>query len=146
MSEEEYHKIISRFIKDEWLPLLNLIPYIENTKEFCTLRICIEQREGVYQEDYVEPAEVVLEFCRRVQRMNLILNFDWAHWNEGRKIVRTRNFDYDTIDIPTKCKIITAIVRNDRYCTGALVFAFESGLILKILKSIERQVSSIHSN
>jgi hypothetical protein len=35
---------------------------------------------------------------------------------------------YNTIEIPTICKIITAIVRNNRFCDGALVSQFESGL------------------
>ncbi len=55
-----------------------------------------------------------------------------------------KNFDFDSVDIPTKCKLITAIVRNDRFCEGALVSAFESGLILKILKSIKRQLGLDH--
>ena len=53
-----------------------------------------------------------------------------------------KNFNFDSIDIPTMCKIITAIVRNNRFCDGALVSAFESGLILKILKSIKHQINA----
>jgi hypothetical protein len=52
------------------------------------------------------------------------------------------NFDFDTVDLLTKCKLITAIVRNDRFCEGALVSAFNSGLILRILKSIKKDVSA----
>lgn len=51
------------------------------------------------------------------------------------------SFDFDSADLIKKCKLITAIVRNDRFCEGALVSAFESGLILKILKSIEKTVN-----
>jgi len=70
----------------------------------------------------------------------MIISFDWGSWDEGRKIASDENFDFDTTDLLTKCKLITAIVRNDRFCEGALVSAFESGLILKILKSIENEV------
>ncbi len=56
-------------------------------------------------------------------------------------MARDDNFDFGTTDILKKCKLITAIVRNDRFCEGALVSAFESGLILKILKSIEKEIS-----
>ena len=31
------------------------------------------------------------------------------------------DFNFNTIEIPTICKIITAIVRNNRFCDGALV-------------------------
>ena len=50
------------------------------------------------------------------------------------------------LDIPMKCKLITAIVRNDRFCEGALVSAFNSGLILNILKSIEKEINSNNVN
>ena len=49
-------------------------------------------------------------------------------------------FDYGTVDLATKCKLLTAIVRSDRFCEGALEAAFRSGLVLKLLKSIEREV------
>ena len=72
--------------------------------------------------------------------LQIIINFDWGSWEEGRKMAYDENFNFDTIDIPTKCKLITAVVRNDRFCEGALVESFESGLILKLLKSIEKQL------
>ena len=88
----------------------------------------------------MDQAKVVSEFTRMVYEMPIMINFDWGSWDDGREIVSDDNFDYDTIDIPTRCKLITAIVRNDRFCEGALVEAFESGLILKLLKSIEKQI------
>jgi hypothetical protein len=72
--------------------------------------------------------------------MPIVIKFNWPEWEEGRRIANDANFDYDTIDIPTKCKLITAIVRNDRFNDGALIMAFESGWILKVLRSIERQL------
>jgi len=52
------------------------------------------------------------------------------------------SFDFDTVDLETKCKLITAVVRNDRFCEGTLLSAFKSGFVLKILKSIEKEVSN----
>jgi len=73
----------------------------------------------------------------------IIISFDWGAWEEGRKIASNDDFDFDTLDIPEKCKLITAIVRNNRFCDGVLVSAFESGLILRILKSIEKQIADV---
>jgi len=50
------------------------------------------------------------------------------------------DFNYEPIDIVTKCKLITALVRNDWFCDKALIEAFESGLILRLLKSLEPQL------
>jgi hypothetical protein len=53
-------------------------------------------------------------------------------WDEGRKMLNDTHFNYDTIDIPTKCKLITMIICSNRFSDGALVSAFETGLILKL--------------
>ncbi|RMH64436.1 MAG: hypothetical protein D6677_04715 [Calditrichaeota bacterium] len=63
-------------------------------------------------------------------------------WKEGTKIVSDASFDFDTLDLITKCKLITYIVRQDRFNEGFLVSQFESGLMLKILKSLEKEVLS----
>jgi hypothetical protein len=51
--------------------------------------------------------------------------------------------EYIPVDIPEKCKIIAAIVRNDRFSSGRLVEAFESGMMLKVLKSIEKELGLV---
>lgn len=57
-------------------------------------------------------------------------------------MLQDESFSYDSIDIPFKYKLITIIVRSERFFEGVLVGAFESGQMLKILKSIERQITS----
>lgn len=59
-----------------------------------------------------------------------IISFDWGAWEEGRKIANDENFAFDSVDLLTKCKLITAIVRNDRFCEGALVSAFEYNTLI----------------
>ena len=131
---------INAYTLRDWRPLFALIPKIETTSVFGELKV--EEKDGVIQLPYWRPAPVVSQFLEVVYTIPIIINFDWLSWDEGRKIARDKDFDFDTIDLPTKCKLITAIVRNDRFCDGALVSAFESGLILKILKSIEKEVSA----
>ena len=131
---------INAYTLRDWQPLFALIPKIETTSVFGELKV--EEKDGVIQLPYWRPAPVVSQFLEVVYTIPIIINFDWPSWDEGRKIARDKDFDFDTIDLPTKCKLITAIVRNDRFCDGALISAFESGLILKILKSIEKEVSA----
>jgi len=99
-----------------------------------------KDENGVTIMPYWNENVIVSQFQEIVYNMPIIINFDWSSWEKGRKIAQDENFDFNTIDIPTKCKLITAIVRNDRFCDGALISAFESGLILKILKSIKKQL------
>ena len=87
-----------------------------------------------------EEHPIVQQFRDVVYSIPIMIDFNWGTWDEGRAIVSDDNFDYDTIDIPTKCKIITAIVRNDRFCSGRLIEAFESGMMMKVLKSIQSEL------
>lgn len=84
--------------------------------------------------------EVITRFRDIIYNLPVTVAFNYIEWDEGREMASEQDFDFDTIDVPTKCKIITAIMRNDRFCDGALISAFESGLMLALLKSIQRQV------
>ncbi len=142
LTEDNYIERIHAYSKLDWEPLLALIPEIEKTEIFGE-EVGPEQVEpGVFTFPYWEEGDVVSKFFEIVYSMPIIIKFEWSSWDEGRRIANDLNFDYDTIDIPTKCKLITAIVRNDRFCEGALVSAFESGFILKILKAIKKQVDA----
>lgn len=137
---EECSDIINSYSALEWSPLLNLIPLIENENKFGEIGGGEMDENGFRQMPYWKEIDIVSEFRHIVYQIPIMINFDWGSWFEGREISADDNFDYNTIDIPTKCKLITGIVRSDRFCDGALISAFKSGLILKILKSIKNQL------
>jgi len=56
--------------------------------------------------------------------------------NEGKLIAKNKDFDYSTVNLETKRKLLTAFVRNDRFSEGALEYSFKAGIIIKILKSM----------
>jgi len=140
LPEEDHAETINSFSELQWQQLMDLMPLIEQTQKFGKMGGGEKIKEGVFTIPHWNEDGLVSKFREIVYDMPIIINFDWGHWDEGREIAGNENFDYDTIDIPTKCKLITAIVRNDRFCEGALISAFESGLILKILKSIKNQI------
>jgi hypothetical protein len=43
----------------------------------------------------------------------------------------------NTVDLETKRRLITYLVRSDRFNEGTLISAFKSGVILKILKAMK---------
>ena len=141
LDEQDCADQINAYTIQDLQPLLTLIPNIENTLNFGEWAGGDKGKDGVIQFPHCLPAPMVSQFLKIVYAIPIIIGFDWVSWDEGRKIASDEGIDYDTIDLVTKCKLITAIVRNDRFCEGALVSAFESGLILKILKSIEKEVS-----
>ena len=141
LDEQDCVDRINAYTRQDWQPLLTLIPKIENTSFFGECAGRDKDEEGYAQFPYCVPAPVVSQFLEIVYAIPIVIGFNWGEWDEGRKMARDENFDFDSTDLIKKCKLITAIVRNDRFCDGALVAAFESGLILKILKSIEKEVS-----
>ena len=142
IDEKDCKVKINAITQHDWQSLLALIPEIENTSEFGEWKGGEKNPDGSVTMPWRETAPIIKKFLKAVYAIPIIISFDWPSWDEGRKIAGNVDFDFDTLDIVTKCKLITAIVRNDRFCEGALVAAFESGLILKILKSIEKEVIS----
>jgi len=142
LNENNYKEKIYAFTHKDWQPLIELIPKIENTSKFGEWAGGEKDKEGNIQFPYCIPTKIVSQFLEIVYNMPIIINFDWGSWEEGWEMLNNKDYNFDTLDLPTKCKMITAIVRSDRFCEGALVSAFESGLILKILKSIEKQIAN----
>ncbi len=140
LKENNYIQAINSYTNEDWKPLLDLIPKIEQTKSFGEAVGGGMDKDGAFHIPNWSSAEIVYEFLEIVYEIPIVIDFDWARWDEGRKMASDENFDYDTVDIPTKCKLITAFVRNDRFCDGALSDAFERGTMIKILKSIKKQL------
>jgi hypothetical protein len=69
--------------------------------------------KGILQIPYYIEAPIVSKFLEIVYSLPIIIGFNWWAWDEGREIASDENFDFDKLDIPTKCKLITAVVRND---------------------------------
>ncbi len=142
LKPDNYIEKIHSYSQQDWIPLLELIPKIEITEKFGDDSEAMKLLEqGILDMNPYVEHEIVEEFRQACYSIPIMIDFNWGAWDEGREIVSDENFDYESLDIPTKCKIITAIVRNDRFCSGRLVEAFESGMILKVLKSIQKQLT-----
>jgi len=141
LKPDDYIEKINSYSEQDWKPLLDLIPKIEKVEKFGddTEAMKLLEQGIIDMNPYVEH-EIVEQFRKVLYSIPIAIDFNWGAWDEGRKIVCDENFDYDSIDIPTKCKIITAIARNDRFSSGRLVEAFETGMMQKVLKSIQKQL------
>lgn len=141
LKDDNYIEKVNSYTEQDWKPLLNLIPEIEKVKKFGddTEAMKLLEQGILDMNPYVEH-KIVEKFRQACYAIPIIIDFNWGAWDEGKQMVSDENFDYDSIDIPTKCKIITAIIRNDRFCSGRLVEAFQTGMMLKVLKSIQKQL------
>lgn len=143
LTEENYELTINSYLENDWKPLLEFFNRLQDQRITSKLVIGKPDKNGVTPFPYYEVNSLISEFQEIVYNIPVMISFDWTSWDEGREIIRDINFDFDKIDIPTKCKLITAFVRSDRFCDGALIMAFESGQIPDILKSIKKQLGYV---
>lgn len=139
--DEVLRKEVNGYSQQDWEPLFALIPEIENTSDFGEWVGMKMIKKGVFHIPYYIPSPIVEKFMKILHTVPVLIDFDWPAWDEGRNMGSDDSFNFDSTDLLTKCKLITAIVRSDRFCEGALVLGFQSGLILRILKSMAKEVS-----
>jgi hypothetical protein len=140
MELENISAHLKKLSADNWEKLFALIPRIESIKEFSTGGDSIEDTDdpGSYNitPEYDDP--IVFLFLDIMQELDLIIHFDWPSWDEGREIVKKGN--YSNLDTVTLLKIMTAFIRNNRFCDGALAARFEDRTIEKILKELKKNI------
>jgi|SRR5690554_4291977 len=120
----------------QWEKLFAMIPEIENSTYF---------GEVPYKDGTIYPAtwtRLVDRFHEYVYEIGLVVDFDWIHWDEGKRILSGEVEDLSTHSTITLCKLLTVIVRADRFVEGKLIANFENGTILSILRALKKHYSS----
>ncbi len=84
--------------------------------------------------------KTISNFLEMVYHLQIIQeDFDWTSWEEGKQILQNSDKGFDKYDIDTLCKLITAIVRNDKFNENYLESKFTDGTIFKIIKAMENK-------
>jgi len=133
---EEINSVIGKLTIKDWKKLFELIPKIKKTKDFVKSGGIVEDSnnpEGFMITPIIEK-KIVWNLEKTLDELNLLIAFDWPKWDEGRKIASTQQ--YENIDTVTLLKLISAFIRNNRFCDGALAERFEDRSIEKILKQM----------
>ena len=131
LDEANHREIIFGYSTVQWEPLLRLIPELESVDEYTFVS------GGHFV--WTEP---VKEFHRAIYKIPIMVSFDWPEWEEGYAALSNLDFDMDTFDLPDKCKLITYVARKERFSEGSLPGKFEDGTMIRILRSIQREVSN----
>ena len=123
--------------------VLSFLPYFSDNQKF-TKDSCGELENGVLSIPYIDYSDKVLEFLKILYSTDFIVNFNWAKWDEGREIISNNELIKQS-DLLTLRKLLTAIVRNERFCEGVLIDAIENETIRIILESINKlQIENRH--
>ena len=131
---------LKKISNSNWAKLFRLIAEIERTTSFGEMEGGDKNRDGSMTMPYVNPTKVVDDFLKISYEIGIIPVFDWTSWSEGRELINDRKTDYSKLNTVTLCKLLTVIIRADRFNEGFLVSCFENGIILKILKGLKQNV------
>lgn len=135
-SEDEFRAIAAVMTRNDFKELLALMKCIPGIAEFTRMREGLKSERGVSFPLYDEQP-IVDEFRQEAYRLGIVVNFDWPAWNEGKVLLADRTSDFTRLDLETLCKLVTVIIRNDRFCEGFLASQFEDGTVGRILAGIE---------
>ncbi|MCX6233450.1 MAG: DUF6508 domain-containing protein [Bacteroidetes bacterium] len=139
VSEANFEQHLKSIPESDWEKMFNLISVIQATEKFGTPVEAKQINDGYWQMPYSIPSKVVSNFFDIVHEIRIVVPFNWIEWAEGREAMRA-NFNYDDVSVSFLCKLITAIVRNDRFCEGVLEHAFEDRIIERILIALRDKV------
>jgi hypothetical protein len=136
---EEFPKHVASLTPRQWQQVFEFIPETERTEEFGSYGGGRQIAPGFVLASYHTSSGLASSFMRTMYSLSLVINFDWSHWKEGERMIEAKNFKgQDTI---TLLKLLTAIIRNDRFCEGYLDGKFYDGTVLAILKELKGRVN-----
>jgi hypothetical protein len=135
---ETFSEYLSVLTKEKWENLFEIIPEIENTKDFGTVKGGNMVSGGLLHMPHWRPTPVVRKFLKIVQELQIVPVYEWTEWKDGKMIIQQTDSDISKLSLEDTCKLFTIIIREDRMNDGFLGICFENGTILKILKHIEQ--------
>lgn len=128
------------FPLEKWDSFFDLITKIELTKNFGETKFLEKMPNGIVTFPYTERADVVKEFNDLTYKLRLLIDFEWHRWVEGAEILNNKNSDFDALSLNTLLRLITVMIRADRFHDGYLVKCFEEGIVYKILSALQPKV------
>ena len=131
---------LKRISNNDWNKLFRLITEIEETSSFGEMKGGDKNPDGTINMPYINSAKVVDDFFHLSHEIGIVPEFDWTSWSKGREIINDSETDYSKLDTETLCKLLTVIIRTDRFNEGFLVSCFENGIILKILYGLKQNI------
>jgi len=110
---EDFEKYINSISLKEWKPLFALLPKINQVGN-------------------------MTRAMNIVYKLDLTPVFNWSDWKQGKEIIDNPKFDFTALDKMTLCKLLTFIVRANRFNGGYLTSCINDGTMGKILINLKR--------
>ena len=127
--------------QNDWNRLFSLLPNLENTRKFGSIKKSESLKSGIYTFPYFVPEPIVQDTLEVIYKLNIVPVFDWMSWEEGRELLENSNTDYLQLTVTTLCKLLTVIIRTDRFSEGYLISCFDRGVMTAIIKGLQNQIA-----
>jgi hypothetical protein len=105
--------------------------------------------ENVFVMPHFSFSKSMQEFINMAYDEEWVLKgFDWPTWKESDEAQKLRDdFDYLAKATPAQlARLLTVLIRQERFCEGSLSSAYESGLITEICRRAARLVSELEGD
>lgn len=113
--------------------LIDLIPQFESVQSFGEI-IVNTLEDGSTQMPYYVLDKIASQFVVIMYEDDLVINFNWPEWEHGRLLLELGCFE--GLDSETLMKLLTVIVRADRFNEGFLVANFTNENVQKIIDAL----------
>jgi len=139
---EKIESVVNSLSRKDWENIFALIPEIEKTNNFIEGGGLIEDPDDPdgYIITPVIEKKIVWELEDILDKFDLLIAFNWSNWDEGREIAS--NQDFENQDTITLLKLISAFIRNNRFCDGVLAEKFKDRSIERILNQIKNNIEN----
>ena len=91
-------------------------------------------RDGVISMPYFTYSAAVLRFVGEMYELGWVYSFDWMTWigtEDGRRLSSSPDA-IATASEADLAKVLTTMIRSDRFSEGALAAAFERGFVVAV--------------
>lgn len=131
----EWEDVVAKLTNEDWQEIEDLNAQIQShTGAWGEIKGGEKDESGIIEMPYAVTDPLINKFLELWYGKELIVQFEWSKWDEGRKwYADTSDQKYKTLDQETALKLLTAVIRNDRFNEGALLRAFEDGEFPKII-------------
>ena len=131
--DEFFETEVIPLLKDRLNALAEFLPTLESP-DFEFGHLVVEP--GVFP--YYSFSDDSSRFIHVCNEMKWVIPFDWSEWKESPEAVRLRA-EPSVLEAATPeqlQRLLTVLIRQERFVDGALESAFESGLLVRILRRV----------
>lgn len=126
-NREECLLHLAQMSGDQWKKIEDLFSEIQSSSSFGKWETSAPQEDGSISLPYVQPSETMQHFIELMYALELVASFDWTSWDEGQRLLQRQELPIGDNDAWTACRLITTMIRSDRFVEGSLLAFFQRG-------------------